>query len=233
MGEVPQAWRVAIIDSGLDARSGIVALDSKRFADDSRRVVECKTVQDPTGHGTAVAEIARGAPVAVELLVAQVIAGLDGTTPASVAAAIHWAVDRGANLIHLSLGLAQDRRTLASAVASAIEANVLVVAASPARGAVSFPARYSGVIRATGDARCGFDEISVLEGSEPTFGACVSYTSLSGQPRRGASIGAACLTRFIVSHVPTEQSPATVFERLTQLARYRGRERISSVPLRA
>jgi hypothetical protein len=172
-----------------------------------------------------VAEIIASASTSTELLIAQVMAGRDGTTPACVAAAIHWALSRGANLVHLSLGVAQDRGVLGSAIAIAIEANALVVAASPARGTISFPARYPGVIRATGDARCGVDEISLLNGEAPMFGACVSHTSASGQIRRGASIGAAHLTRFLVSYVSVDEAPSAVREQLARRASYLGRER--------
>lgn len=219
-------WRVAVIDSGLDLRSGITPLVSRRFVDERQQVTACEITGDATGHGTAVAEIIRSGPQgrAPELLIAQVMEDRSGTTPAAVAAAIRWAVEGGAHLIHLSLGLAHDRPVLAAAFDAAVAGGVIVVAATPARGAVSFPARYPGVVRATGDARCAADEISALDSDSLTVGAHGYFTASSGRVLRGSSIGAAYVTRFIVSSMPVNTQLQNVGEGLAALATYRGRE---------
>ena len=46
-----------------------MSLASRRFVDDGERVTECEVIPDPTGHGTAVAEII--SIPRVELLIAQ------------------------------------------------------------------------------------------------------------------------------------------------------------------
>lgn len=229
------AWRAAIIDSGLDPRCGIVPLASRLFDDDAGQVREGLPSGDPTGHGTAVAEIIQTtAQMSPGLLIAQVMGDSSGTTPAVVAAALYWALERGATLIHLSLGLASDRVVLASAVAAAVEAGVLVIASTPARGVVSFPARYAGVLRATGDARCRAGEISVLDPANLTFGGCVEFTTPAGRLIRGASIGAAYVTSFIVSRFDSGVSTASLSAQLSSLASYHGRERKRSpIPERA
>jgi hypothetical protein len=218
-------WRVAIIDSGFDPRSGIVPIASCRFVDDGERVTKCAVTADPTGHGTAIAEII--AQSHIELLVAQVMHDGATATPAAVAAAIRWSLELGATLVHLSLGVTNDRPALAGVVKISNEYGALVVASTPARGATTFPAAYPGVLRATGDARCAFNEISLLEDRPLTFGACAAFTTSTGRLMRGASIGAANLARFVALNLsPDAGADAdTLAAQLSALAAYRGRER--------
>jgi hypothetical protein len=164
-------------------------------------------------------------PLRGGLLVAQVMDDCAGATPAAVASAIYWALESRATLIHLSLGLAHDRAVLASAVAAAVETGVLVVASMAARGTMSFPARYPGVLRATGDARCNAEEISVLDAAHETFGGCAAFTLPSGRLIRGASIGAAHVTRFVVSRLSADVTRSQLCDQLEASSSYSGRER--------
>lgn len=230
-------WRIAILDSGLrdSDRAGLEAVALQRFVDIEGVVEECEPVEDVTGHGTAVAHIIASAPrnsatplhCVPELLVAQILDEHGRCTPATVAAAVRWAVAKRANLIHLSLGLAQNRPVLANAVAEATGQSVTIVAASPARGVVSYPAGYPGVIRATGDARCDSEQISCLDPSEEIFGACVTHSTATDHLSRGASIGAAHLTRFIACRLRPSGKPDDIARGLRRLAIYVGRERKS------
>jgi hypothetical protein len=135
---------VAVIDSGIDASHPELATrieDARSFVDDFPR-------KDAQGHGTFVAGM-----IAAETNNAQGIAGIgfpvrllsakvvraDGTiSPEAEAKAIEWAVDRGAQVINLSLGGTRDpdqpgRDTFspleASAIDYAVRNGVVVVAA--------------------------------------------------------------------------------------------------------
>jgi hypothetical protein len=135
---------VAVIDSGIDATHPELASrieDARSFVDDFPR-------RDAQGHGTFVAgliaaETNNGQGIAgigfpVKLLVAKVVRA-DGTiSPEAEARAIQWAVDRGAQVINLSLGGTRDpqqpgRDTFsqleASAIDYAVRNGVVVVAA--------------------------------------------------------------------------------------------------------
>lgn len=193
--------------------------------DEGDRVVEREPVEDPVGHGTVVAGIIDSCARPAQLLVAQVLNERGRSTAATLAAAIDWALAQRAELLHFSLGLGHDRPVLRAAIARAAAAGLLVVAAMPARGAAAYPASYPGVIRATGDARCAREEISYLGVSAVDFGACPVDRSDPARVSRGASIGAAHLSRFIVSHVAAGLPPAATWERLTRLAAFRGPER--------
>jgi len=244
-------WRVGLIDScggleGIDdaalEQASSVA-DAAAFAARDGRVERRETVADPTGHGSRIAALLlRGR--SVELLLGQVFSTLGPTSGSAVAAAIDWAVERRAGLIHLSLGLAGDRAVLRAAVQRAIDAGCILVAAMPARGAPVYPAAYPGVIRATGDARCAPHELSALR--PWFFGGCprlelasptadgratngratnsrATHGRAEGRARGGASIGAAWVTHAILQQSPLA-APAAV-DALTARAKYLGPER--------
>lgn len=228
-----RAWRVAILDSGADPLPSPCVSRARRFVDQGDRIDEREPAADPIGHGTVVAGIIASARQPVQLLVAQVLNERGRSTAATLAAAIDWALAQRAELLHISLGLSHDREVLRVAIERAVAAGVLVVASMPARGAMAYPACYPGVIRATGDARCDEEEISHLGTSAVDFGACpLRRPGLAGMSR-GASIGAAHLSRFIVTHVGAGLSRLATWERLIQLATFHGPERHDRLPVSA
>jgi Subtilase family len=219
------AWRVVVIDSGIEPRARLPLRSARRFVDGGAQVCEADVVPDPTGHGTRIARIIASADVPIELHVAQVLDAEGRATPAAVAAALGWARAQRAQLIHLSLGLRHDRAVLADAIARVIAGGVVVVASTPARGTHTYPAAYAGVIRATGDARCLREEISHLATPWADFGACGEHHAADGRVQRGASIGAAHVSRFVLMHLAPGTAAAAVPPLLTQRAQYQGAER--------
>lgn len=219
------SWRIALVDSGLDAADGGRIVAARRFIDMDGRVMSAKAVADVTGHGTTIAEVIASAGREIDWVVAQVLNSRGRSTAASVAAAIRWASTQKVALIHLSLGLLFDRQMLADAVAEAVSADVVLVASSPARGNTSYPAAYSGVIRATGDARCSRDELSALGTRQGDYGACPRYQRSSGHMFAGASIGAAHVSRFIAQNLSPGLRCGDVRGALDRLAVHRGPER--------
>jgi len=228
-----RAWQVAVIDSGVGPLPSPGVIRVRRFVDEGDRVEEHEPVADPIGHGTVVAGIIASAAQPVQLFLAQVLNEHGRSTAATLAAAIDWALAQRAQLLHISLGLAHDRPVLRVAIERAIAAGALVVASMPARGAAAYPACYPGVIRATGDARCAKEEISHLGTSAVDFGACPLDRSGLATISRGASIGAAHLSRFIVTHVAAGRPRPVAWERLIQLATFRGPERHYRLPVSA
>jgi len=210
-------WRVGLVDSGAD---GAALAAHARFAADG---THGPAGPDPTGHGTRVARLIAGDRPQVELVLAQVFGSARPTSAAAVAAAVDWCLAERANLLHLSLGLAADRAVLARAIARAVAAGCLVVAATPARGAPVYPAAYAGVIRATGDARCGPEEISRL--ATATFGGCVRPDPARQAGGRGASVGAAAVSRALIAWIAPGGGYAAAVRALAARARYDGPER--------
>lgn len=226
-------WRVAVIDSGVDPQASVAVREARRFEDLDGQILAGAAQPDSAGHGTTITRIIASAARPVELLIGQVLNRHGRCTAAAVATAIEWALSGGAQLLHLSLGLRADRVVLAEAIAHAVSSGVLVVCAAPARGALVFPAAYAGVLRATGDARCGRDEIAALGTREADFGACVTAGLRGSGAARGASIGAAHVSRLVVSHVEAGSSPTTVRAALVARAAFRGPERHAAGAARA
>jgi Subtilase family len=152
--------RVAVLDSGIDDTHP----DLQGQVVDGRTFVSSSWETDTNGHGTFVAgEVAAalnngtgiaGVGFPVGLLIAKIVRA-DGTiSPDAEARAIHWAVDRGAQVINMSFGGVRDPhdRSLdtyspleAAAVQYAVSKGVLVVAAvGNADSAPTEPWNYAG-----------------------------------------------------------------------------------------
>jgi hypothetical protein len=232
-------WRVALIDS---CGHWPGAADAAAFVSAGEKVERRATVADRSGHGSRIAQVLLGDSHGVELLLGQVFLSETPASAACVAAAIDWAGARGAELIHMSLGLGADRAVLAGAVRRAIASSCMIVASMPARGAPVYPAAYPDVIRATGDARCAPGEISCLGPS--FFGGCPRFeasgdgsaaggtsdgATSDGATRGGASVGAAWVTRSILCG-PKDARAADVVAALAARVRYVGREQRGRAP---
>lgn len=216
--------RIGVVDSGCqdewlsDYRSAsFVLVDG---------LVSCQAATpDQLGHGSAIGGVIRHLAPGSQLVMAQVFHQRFTTTALQVAAAIDWLVDEGVEIINLSLGLSQDRPLLAAACARAVDAGVIVCAASPARGDPVYPSAYPGVFRMTGDARCTRDELSWLATRHADFGAHVRPLegALAGS---GASMGCAHLSAHVARLLKAgvTHEPGAVAEALKAQASYRGPE---------
>ena len=169
--------RVAVIDSGIDLTHPDLVpkiAAAKSFVGGS--------AQDTRGHGTIVAGIIGAEPEndigiaglapGAELLIAKVVADNGTISVEAEAKAIHWAVDRGARVINISLGGLRDpndpsrdtySRLEQQAIAFAVRHGVVVVAAvgnadqapsAPWRFA-SYPAALPHVLGVSALARSG------------------------------------------------------------------------------
>ncbi|ABL69804.1 subtilisin-like serine protease QhpE [Paracoccus denitrificans] len=179
--------RVGVIDSGPGPDDR--AEDARVFMADGSAI---PARPDRLGHGTAVAAIIRRACPGAAIIHAQVFDDRPVTSALRVAAALRWFGAMGEarpQVICMSLGLAADRAPLRRACEALVAGGAVLVAAHPARGAPCFPAAYPGVIAATGDARCGWDDLSQL--APALFGAWCNSPEHGPPGMGGASLGAA------------------------------------------
>jgi hypothetical protein len=217
--------RIAVLDSGIEGSvKENVVMSSGFLREPDGGVTETVTTDDQLGHGTALVNVILSEVPTVQLLIAQLFTQKLVCTPLQVASGLDWAVLQGAQLVNMSFGLSHDRPVLREACARALAAGVLLVAASPARGAPVFPAAYPGVIGATGDARCQAGEISFLDSPQADFGGCVhsSVAEVSGASA-GCAYVTAKIARYLSSGLAADRDELNQW--LIEQACYHGRER--------
>ncbi|MFI5955602.1 type VII secretion-associated serine protease mycosin [Cryptosporangium sp. NPDC051539] len=244
--QASSAWRysagkgvtVAVIDSGVDATHPDLVgqvLPGTDFVDgttDGR--------SDVVGHGTAVAAFIAGHddPNGVVGLAYQAkilpVRVLDPRneydSATTVAKAVRWAVDHGADVINLSLGSADTAKVLTDAVDYAFAKDVVVVACdgnlSNDRGAkVWHPAREPGVVAVSGLLRTGSFWTGSLQGPETVLAAPATELTAAGIDHgywrvQGTSFGAPMVSAtaaLIRSRYP-KMSAANVINRLITTA---------------
>ena len=210
--------RIGIVDSGGPA---VQMSGARAFLAEG----EGPARPDRLGHGTAVALMIRRAAPQAAILHAQVFDDRPVTSAERVACAIRWLSPR-CDLILLSLGLAADRAVLREACAGARAEGAVLVASSPARGAMCWPAAYPGVIAATGDARCGWNELSLLP--QCIVGAWCASPERGGRGMGGASLGAARVAGHLAAHWPEARTDAAGW--LAARAVHIGAEHRGAVP---
>lgn len=153
---------VAVIDSGVDLNHpdlrASLRSDGYNFGDGNA------TPQDVLGHGTVVAGIVAAqrnnglagsglAPDARVLPIKVNPGDLNDFTAASVQQAVDYAIEKGVQVINLSLSFdpGEESQALKDALDRALAAGIVVVAASGNNGpVVDFPGTYPGVITVAG-----------------------------------------------------------------------------------
>jgi hypothetical protein len=171
---IPEAWgllnnditsTIAIVDTGADFNNP----ELKPYLLEGKNLVnERKSAQDDNGHGTAVAGIIAAVAKAGEsspglgrwkgqILPVKALDEFGSGDEDKLTQGIRYAVEQGADIIVLSLGLRRDAPSLREAVAYAESKGVLLVAASGndaavfgTRAAVQYPAAYPTVLAVAG-----------------------------------------------------------------------------------
>ncbi len=178
--QAAQAWTttsgegtvVAVVDSGVAAYPGqptpvVPSIPQDRLLPGRDFVDGDDVPQDLSGHGTFVAGvIAAGASddrgpaglaYGAKIMPIRVLDGRGDGTDFQVAQGIRYAVNRGADVINLSLGGPTSSSVLQDAVRYAVDAGVVVVAASGNQGTrfVGYPAGFDGVLAVGSTGRTG------------------------------------------------------------------------------
>jgi hypothetical protein len=152
---------VAILDTGVDLAHADLAgafLPGWDFVDDDADPTDAADgidqdgdglTDEGAGHGTHVAGIVHAVAPAAMLLPVRVMDSEGMGNSVGIARGIRWAVDHGADVINLSLGMVTDAYVIKDAVDYADNRRVLVVASAGNQGIQEshhFPARMSSVI---------------------------------------------------------------------------------------
>lgn len=121
---------VSVVDTGCQSHPMLIVRESKSF------VAGSLPTRDPNGHGThccgtvAARDSRIGVAPAADLLVAQALDVRGGGSADDIAASIQWSIDRGADVISLSLGMPHRDPRIAEVIAEATSQGVYVVAAA-------------------------------------------------------------------------------------------------------
>lgn len=218
---------VGVVDSGHAPHQADLVHAARGFRLTPDALLEEPAAEDRLGHGTAVVEALALQPGAIRCCVARVFAERWQTSPLQVAAAVHWLVEQGVALINLSLGLRHDRPLLREACERALDAGVVLCAASPAQGEAVYPASYPGVLRISGDARCAPGQWSWLGSAQADFGAPVTAGGLAGASLACANFSG-LLARHLQEHPGSDR--AALLEHLRRGAAFFGPERRGRQP---
>tara|TARA_R110001583_G_scaffold1364_5_gene11112 strand:+ start:698 stop:1468 length:771 start_codon:yes stop_codon:yes gene_type:complete len=212
---------IGLLDSGVSPQLMTRVVDARAFVKGEGGAVVVEQAQpDLLGHGSTLARIITARVPEARFLVAQIFVYQLSASANQAAAGLDWLVAQGAQIVNMSFGLRADRQPLAQACERALAAGVLLVAAAPAVGAAVYPSGYPGVIRVTGDVRCGADQFSELVSSQADYGACVRVT---GSPVAGASVATAYLSAQLGRYYSRESADDQGLRTwLAERASYRG-----------
>ena len=155
---------------------------------------------DRLGHGTAVAAAIRDIAPGAALIVGKIFDRALATNAAALARGIAWATSRGARVINLSLGTANQahEEVLRESVARAVEAGVFVVSARTSDGVDWLPGLLPGVVSVVADPRLDREELLI---DESGFTAAPYPRSIPGVPKErnlsGVSFAVANVSGFL------------------------------------
>lgn len=217
---------IAVIDSGADRSH--VELSGSKIAAGRNFLNGTTNIRDDMGHGTNVASIASantnngygiaGAAPASRLLIAKVVRPNSGADYATVAKALIWSANRGADAVNMSLSGPKGSKALENAVNYAWNKGALPVAASGNTGnnTPQYPAAYSRVVSvgavSGGRGRAGFSSygpsLDLMAPGTAVWGASPGnrYASYSGTSQAAPHVAA--LAALLESQNPRRGSAA-------------------------
>jgi subtilisin family serine protease len=205
---------VAVLDSGIHGTHPHVGGVARgmSFVDDADDAV------DRIGHGTAVAAAIREKAPDIVLVAAKIFHQHLATNADTLARAIVWAAEEGAQLINLSLGTANAAHAerLSVAVDYAVSRGSLVVSALEANGTPLFPGSLASVAGVVADWSCDRDAVDVAFRSDGVsrFSASAYPRPIPGVPKErnlaGVSFAVANVTGFLARAIESGAIPEIV-----------------------
>ena len=231
--------RVVVVDSGVNPRHSHVGgtIDGARiYRGEDGAVHRGAGYQDTTGHGTAIAAVIRHVAPEADLFALKIFDGALATTPDVLEGALSYALQAGARVVNLSLGMgdAPHAPALRALCRDAVRAGIVLVA-SARNGAngTSAPASYDEVIGVVGDGRLREDTL-VYRAEDPFECRASPWPrSLPGLPRernfRGNSFAAARVSGAVACLL--EQDPGATLPTMRGMLRERyGWDSVSTKP---
>ncbi|WP_253275512.1 S8 family peptidase [Rossellomorea aquimaris] len=149
-----QNIKIAVLDSGINGSHEDL---SGKVVNSYNALSPGKAISDESGHGTAIGGIIAandneigtvGVAPDAEIYDVKVLDSMNKSNTKAVIRGIEWAINEEVDLMNMSFGLQNDIPELSNAINKAIDAGIIVVAASGNTMGLSvdYPAKYENVL---------------------------------------------------------------------------------------
>ncbi len=188
--------KIAILDSGIfphvDLREQIIY--GKNFATEGNS----QNVEDNNGHGTHVAGIIHSIIPEAQLLIVKVLDRYGKGNIEDVTEGIYYALDKGANIINISIGYEDPDDELKAAIETAKDKSVPVICAAGNDNTINYPAQY-GISVGSIDNKGNVSDFSTSKATLYAMGENVksTYVNDSYEVLTGTSMATAKVTGYI------------------------------------
>ena len=191
---------IAIIDSG--CFNHIILREKLIYGKNFTSEGNSQNVIDNLGHGTHVAGIIHDIIPEAQLLIIKVLDRYGYGTIDNVTHGIYYALDKGANIINISIGYEDPDDELKAAIEAAESKNVPVICAAGNDNTISYPAQY-GISVGSIDNKGNVSEFSTNNATLYALGEDIESTYLndSYEILTGTSMATAKMTGYIAKYI--------------------------------
>lgn len=191
---------IAIIDSG--CFDHILLREKLIYGKNFTSEGNSQNVTDNFGHGTHIAGIIHDIIPEAQLLIIKVLDRYGYGTIDEITQGIYYALDKGANIINISIGYEDPDDELKTAIETAESKNVPVICAAGNDNTISYPAQY-GISVGSIDNKGNVSEFSTNKAMLYAIGENVksTYVNDSYEILTGTSMATAKMTGYIAKYI--------------------------------
>lgn len=191
---------IAIIDSG--CFDHILLREKLIYGKNFTSEGNSQNVTDNFGHGTHIAGIIHDIIPEAQLLIIKVLDRYGYGTIDEITQGIYYALDKGANIINISIGYEDPDDELKTAIETAESKNVPVICAAGNDNTISYPAQY-GISVGSIDNKGNVSEFSTSKATLYAMGEDVksTYVNDSYEILTGTSMATAKMTGYIAKYI--------------------------------
>jgi major intracellular serine protease len=191
---------IAIIDSG--CFDHVLLREKLIYGKNFTSEGNSQNVTDNNGHGTHIAGIIHNIIPEAQLLIIKVLDRYGYGTIDEITQGIYYALDKGANIINISIGYEDPDDELKVAIETAKDKNVPVICAAGNDNTISYPAQY-GISVGSIDNKGNVSDFSTSKATLYAMGENVksTYVNDSYEILTGTSMATAKMTGYIAKYI--------------------------------
>lgn len=191
---------IAIIDSG--CFNHIILREKLIYGKNFTSEGNSQNINDNFGHGTHIAGIIHDIIPEAQLLIIKVLDRYGYGTIDDITQGIYYALDKGANVINVSIGYEDPDDELKAAIEAAEIKNVPVICAAGNNNTIEYPAQY-GISVGSIDNKGNVSEFSTNNATLYALGEDIESTYLndSYEILTGTSMATAKMTGYIAKYI--------------------------------